>query len=187
MVVNYSKLNYPRKAASNRNVLGARKPWLEREAVHLTVEYFITLRKLELAFSPSWTMTLKVRSNSLDSRAICNMNFWCVLPARNFKERLHVFVPFVPRIPSRSTDVHLTIQFVRFAGKNGKETKKRERKSGEWLSRYKSRRYFLNEELYVETSNYVQWANMDVYLYKCENTRRILSLSGRERWRGMVE
>lgn len=52
MVVNYSESNYPRKA-SNRNVLGARKPWLEREAVHLTVEYFITLRKLVLAFSPS--------------------------------------------------------------------------------------------------------------------------------------
>lgn len=36
-----------------------------------------------------------------------------------------MFVPFVLRIPSRSTDVHLTIQFVRFGRKEwkGKEEK----------------------------------------------------------------
>lgn len=79
----------------------ARKLLVERVAVHLTVEYFITYGSSNSP-PPSRTVTLKVRSNSLDSRAICNMNFWCVLH-EEFNEQLHVFIPFVLGIiPNRS-------------------------------------------------------------------------------------
>ena len=143
--------------------------------------------------SISWTMTLKARSNIRSTAArYVTWTSDVFSPARNFKnERLHVFVPFVPRIPSRSTEscIWQYNSYVRLR----KEWRGNEEKGGteKWVGSgcwtvTNLEDIFFNGELYVETSNYVQWANMDVYLYKCENTRRILSFFVRSR-RGVVE
>lgn len=80
-----------------------------------------------------------------------------------------MFVPLVLRIPSRSTDVRFAIQFGRREWKGNEEK--------EW-----SFRTITNLGDISGKKNYcpdfeLRTMRMDVYLYKCENTRRILSLS----------
>lgn len=91
--------------------------------------------------------------HSLDSRAICNMNFWCVLSREEFQERTVARVRSIRATNSESfyRVVHLTIQFVRSVTERMERKRRKGRNGkvgGEWLLNcYKSWRYFFQRRI----------------------------------------
>lgn len=124
--------------------------------------------------------------HSLDSRAICNMNFWCVLSREEFQERTVARVRSIRATNSESFYRRAFDNTIRTFGygKNGEETKKREERKSGWgvaVELLQILKIFFSTENYMSrlriTYNEQTWMFTRINVKTLEEF--FLSLSGR--------